>query len=88
MWTRFTGSGGTIIATCPIDENKCGTDFPGWYSGIHPSLAGFTTSGFICFTYSGDFCDTPTVILVTNCNGFYVYFLRQPPYCNTRYCTI
>jgi len=88
IWVRFTGSGGTLLANCPIDTYRCGTDAPGWYSGVYPSLAGAVTSGFVCFTYSDDFCYATSFILITNCNGFYVYYLQQPPYCPMRYCTI
>jgi len=88
IWVRFTGSSGTLLASCAIDVDHCGTDAPGWYSGIHPSLAGQVTSGFVCFNYFGNLCYWTNLILVTNCNGFYVYYLTEPPACNLRFCTI
>ncbi|CAM2713347.1 unnamed protein product [Rotaria socialis] len=87
-WFRFTGSGGTLLASCPIEEYRCGTDFPGWYSGIYPSLAGAVTSGFVCYNAYGNLCYFTNWILITNCNGFYIYYLTQPLECNLRYCTI
>lgn len=87
-WVRFSGSGGTILASCPIEGTICGADAPGWYSGIYPALAGYTTSGFVCFSFSSDYCSWSLMILVTNCNGFYVYYLKEPPACDLRYCTI
>ncbi|CAF1159865.1 unnamed protein product [Rotaria sordida] len=88
IWVRFTGSGGTLLASCPIDEGRCGADAPGWYSGIYPSLAGAVTSGYVCFNYNSDLCYWTISTLVTNCNGFYVYYLYAPPACTLRYCTI
>ncbi|CAF3401364.1 unnamed protein product [Rotaria sp. Silwood2] len=79
MWVRFTGSSGTLLASCPIDTGRCGADAPGWYSGVHPSLAGSVTSGFVCYNFDGDLCYWTSWILVTNCNGFYVYYLYAPP---------
>ncbi|CAF2041384.1 unnamed protein product [Rotaria magnacalcarata] len=87
-WFRFTGSGGTLLASCPIDEYRCGTDYPGWYSGIYPSLAGAVTSGSVCYNSNGNLCYYTSSILITNCNGFYIYYLTQPSECNLRYCTI
>ncbi|CAF3810211.1 unnamed protein product [Rotaria sp. Silwood1] len=88
MWVRFTGSSGTLIASCPIDTDRCGAAAPGWYSGVYPSWAGSVTSGFVCYNYNGDLCYWTSWILVTNCNGFYVYYLYAPPTCILRYCTI
>ena len=87
-WIRFGGSGGAILASCPIDGTICGADAPGWYSGIYPALAGYTTSGYVCFSFSSDYCYWSYLILVTNCNGFYVYYLKAPPACDLRHCTI
>ncbi len=87
-WVRFTGSGGTILASCPINISSCGADAPGWYSGIYPSSAGTIGSGYVCFNYFSNDCYWTNFILVTNCNGFYVFYLTAPPACNLRYCTI
>lgn len=87
-WTRFTGSGGTLLANCPIEDFRCGAAVTGWYTGIYPSMAGDTTSGTVCFSYNSDYCAMTSIALVTNCNGFYVYYLRAPDYCDLRYCTI
>lgn len=88
IWVRFTGSGGTLLATCPVDTPRCGADAPGWYSGIHPSLAGSVLSGFVCYNSNGDLCSSTSWVLITNCNGFYVYYLTAPTSCVLRYCTI
>ena len=75
------------LASCPIDSNGCGAVAPGWYSGLYPALAGAVTYGLVCFNDNGNVCDTSIPILVTNCNGFYIYHLQDPLASNQRYCT-
>jgi len=67
---------------------RCGTYAAGWYTGIYPSMAGDTTGGIVCFSFLSNYCYWTILILVTNCNGFYVYYLQEPPDCDMRYCTI
>jgi hypothetical protein len=76
------------MASCPIDPSGCGADAPGWYSGVYPSLAGGVIGGFVCFNAYDDLCFYLVLTLVTNCNGFYIYYLSAPPSCDLRYCTI
>lgn len=90
MWVRFTGSGGTLLASCPIDTYRCGADAPGWYSGIYPSLAGGVTAGFVCYNFYDDLCYWSNWAIITNCNGYYIFYLAAPSTCTVvlRYCTI
>ena len=88
MWVRFTGSGGSLLASCPIAGSSCATDHPGWYSGLYPSTAGGISYGIVCYIYDDNACQDSNPILITNCNGFYVYYLNAPPSCDERYCTI
>ena len=88
LWVRFVQSSGTLIANCPITENHCGSQLAGWYSGIYPSLAGGVNSGVVCFNDGITLCAWPLTVLITNCNGFYIYYLSQPSIDNSRFCTI
>ena len=87
-WYRFTGAGGTMLASCAVAINRCSTQASGWYSGLYPSAAGATTSGTVCYNWSGNTCNWSNGISVTNCNGYYVYNLSPSPVCNLRYCTV
>ena len=86
QWVRFSGSG-TQIPTSVVNIYLCGTDAPGYYTGTMPAV-GATANGTVCYNWSGYACNWYNSILVTNCNGFYVYSLIVPPVCNLRYCTV
>jgi hypothetical protein len=87
LWVRFSGLAGTILANCPIASFRCDTSASGWYSGVYPSIAGDTTTGNVCYNFAGNTCNWPTSISITNCNGYYVFYLTAPT-CDSRYCTI
>ncbi len=88
QWVRFSGSAGTLLANCPIVYNHCDTSATGWYSGIYPSAAGGNTTGNVCYNWLGNTCTWSNSISITNCNGYYVFYLSAPPQCSLRYCTI
>ena len=88
QWVRFSGSAGTMLANCPIADYRCGTLASGWYSGVYPSIAGATTNGGVCYNFLGNTCNWPNSISITNCNGYYVFYLSAPTQCSLRYCTI
>jgi len=87
-WFRFASSGGYILANCPPPINSCGTQAGGWYSGVYPSTAGDSSNGTFCFNWVWGTCSYPANGSVTNCNGYYVFYLGPPPQCNLRYCTV
>jgi hypothetical protein len=87
-WYNFTGPGGMILANCVVASNLCGAQATGWYSGAFPSTAGTTVAGNVCFNWNGNSCNWFISIQVTNCNGYYVFYLVPPPVCNLRYCTV
>ena len=87
-WVRFQDPAGTLLATCPMSPNTCGTQFPGWYTGLYPSTAGDITYGVVCYVSDSDLCFETSGVIITNCNGYYVFYLRDPPTCDMRYCTI
>jgi hypothetical protein len=87
-WFRFDSLGGVILANCAVPENSCSTQASGWYSGVYPSTAGGTMNGTACFNFYYGTCSYTASASVTNCNGYYVFYLGPPPQCNLRYCTV
>ncbi len=95
-WYRVTGAAGTQLATSPVSTGSCGTDYPAWFNGTLPTTPGTTTSGVACVNVNGNLCYlgySGPVVLATNCNGFYVFYLTSLlcPCCSCvyypRYCT-
>lgn len=88
VWYRFFGSGGTEIVTTIPSINRCTTVYTGWYAGTMPS-SGTTITGSVCYVgSSSNPCLYTNQILVTNCGGYYVYGLIDPPVNSARYCTV
>jgi hypothetical protein len=90
-WYRFTGSAGTCLVTFPVSTGYCGSYYTGWFNGTLPSISGATNIGTVCVNSGSDICYSTYSIRsvpVTNCNGFYVFYLTSFPYCYTRYCTV
>jgi len=79
-WYRVSGAAGTRLATSPVSTGGCGTSYPAWYNGSLPTTIGTTTSGVACVNVNSNLCDlgySNGIVLATNCNGFYVFYL--PP---------
>lgn len=87
VWIRFTGAPGSALANGAVPVNRCGTTMSGYYNGTLPSV-GATVQGTVCFASNANTCFNPTTISVTNCNGFYIYYLTAVPSCPARYCTV
>ncbi|CAM2696656.1 unnamed protein product [Rotaria socialis] len=83
---RFSGAGGTQLATSAPASNQCTTQAPGWYSGSLPG-SGVSNNETVCYAWSLNNCKWSNTIQVTNCGSFYVWGLISPPVCNLRYCT-
>ena len=86
-WYRLIGAAGTSIPEMAYGANHCGTLYPGWMRGVHPSIPGDTVVAEVCFHggVHGD-CRYPVNIIVTNCGDYYLYELPETPYCDMRYC--
>ena len=88
-WYRFRGNG-TYLATTYVSRDTCNTYYGGSFNGTLPSTPGTTTYGTLCLNNNGYLCYAPwsgSIIGVTNCNGYYVYYLTPITNCNARYCT-
>ncbi len=84
-WVRFTGTY-SKMATATVAVNYCNTHAPGNLTFAHPATKAQTTSGTVCFNYSGNACNFSASAEATNCNGYFVYKLPATT-CSLRYCT-
>jgi hypothetical protein len=83
------GPGGTMIANYNVGGSHCNTDATGYYTGSYPSTVGGSTTGPLCYTFSTYVCNWSNQLQITNCNGYYVYYIVGPaPYCNLGVCTM
>ena len=64
----------------------CGTETTGWLNGKHPTVQEGVVSRQVCFHHGYDCCWRPKNIRIRNCGGFYVYELKDVPFCPSRYC--
>ena len=85
-WYRFSGLAGAQMVESCVPENRCGTRFPGWLEGTHPSLIDGVVTRDVCFHVGNNCCKRKETIRVRNCGKFYVYKLNNVTECNSRYC--
>ena len=89
QWYRFQAPAGNKMPDKPPNHSRgfrCGTDFPGFLSGGHPTKAGQVVSRKVCFGYYVKKCIAPVTVKVTHCGAFFVYQLPYAPACGLRYC--
>ena len=86
-WYRFQGAAGYRMADKCVPIHRCGTWYPGWLSGAHPTVDEGAVVRKICFHYDPNCCKLSENIKVKNCGSFYVYELQRTPGCNLRYCS-
>ena len=86
-WYRFQGAAGDRMPDKCVLWYRCGTMFPGWLNGSHPTVAEGEVTRKVCYTVDSDCCWMSNIIKVKNCSFYYVYELQTtsiwPPY---RYC--
>ena len=86
-WFRFQGSAGTRMATSCPSFRSCGTAYPGWLTGGHPSVADGQVTRTVYFRGYSNCYYYSTSIKVRNCGSYYVYYLNGTPNgCYLRYC--
>ena len=85
-WYLFLNiSGISMPTTCP-PLDTCGTLYPGWLEGDHPTVDEGKVKRAVCFSKGlGRCCKKRSFIRVKNCSSFYVYYLVPTP-CPYRYC--
>ncbi|XP_028518396.1 uncharacterized protein LOC114576278 [Exaiptasia diaphana] len=86
-WYRFTGQSGTRMTTACVKKHHCGTQYPGWLRGDHPSIQDGNVTRTVCFTKDGNCCYWSVNVTIRNCSGFYVYGISEvPDQCPFRFC--
>lgn len=85
-WYRFTSYTGGEIPEEIVPENRCGTHFPIWLNGGHPTNKGENVIRQACVHFGGDGCFDSFDINITNCGDYFVYYLRPPFYCVIAFC--
>jgi len=85
-WYRMTGDAGTHIPE-KAPKNTCGSAYPGWLDGVHPTSKGDSVDNAkFCFVDYDSDCKFFTEGKITHCGDFYVYFLKEVPISPARYC--
>ena len=85
-WYRFQGAAGYQMADKCIPMFRCGTEVPGWLSGVHPTVAEGVVTRRVCYTWYNNCCKWNNTIRVRNCGAYDVYELSWTPVCPARYC--
>ena len=86
-WYRMMPPAGVRFPEYAVPQYKCGTRYPGWMDGIHPTILGEQVERKICFLHSNsNTCFWNRNIDVTNCGDYYVYYLIYSPDCDLAYC--
>ena len=86
-WYRFQGAAGDQMPDKCVLWHRCGTTYPGWLSGSHPTVTEGEVTRTVCYGADSDCCWDWILIKVKNCSSYYVYELPRirdgPDY---RYC--
>ena len=85
-WYRFVGASGTKMPTTRVPAYRCGTDWPGWLDGAHPTVEDGEVLRTVCFSDRSSGCKVSKEISVKSCGSYFIYKLRQLSMCNSRYC--
>lgn len=88
-WYRFASVAGEEIPTTIPKAESCGTFFPFWMNGSHPSVEEGAVNRTACAVakiFKINPCYLKYTIKVRNCSGFYIYQLKRPKECFSAYC--
>jgi len=73
-WFRFTGVGHNRITEVQQEYMSCGTQYPGWLNGEHPSAEEGVVRRIVSFTTAAStYTSTTSEIFIKNCGDFVVY---------------
>ena len=73
-WFRFTGVGHNRITKVQQEYMSCGTQYPGWLNGEHPSAEEGVVRRIVSFTTAAStYTSTTSEIFIKNCGDFVVY---------------
>ena len=85
-WYRFVGAAGTKMPTTRVPVFRCGTGWSGWLMTAHPTVEDGEVQRTVCFSNRPTGCKYLTNIFVKNCGSNFIYELKKPPGCDSRYC--
>ena len=83
-WYRFQGAAGDGMPDKCVPPYRCGTWYPGWLNGAHPTVAEGVVTRQVCHSWRQSCCDESNIMKVKNCSSYYVYELPRSPI--GRYC--
>ena len=86
VWYRFVGAAGTKMPTTRVPAYRCGADWSGWLDGAHPTVEDGEVLRKVCFSDRLSGCRYSNNIYVKNCGHYFIYKLKAPRACDTRYC--
>ena len=75
-WYRFQGAAGDRMADNCVPMDHCGTKYPGWLNGTHPTVAEGVVIRRVCFS-EDQCCFRYQNIRVKNCGAYFVYALPR-----------
>jgi len=75
-WYRFQGAAGVRMADNCVPMDHCGTKYPGWLNGTHPTVAEGVVIRRVCFS-EDQCCFRYQNIRVKNCGAYFVYALPR-----------
>ena len=84
-WYRFQKAAGDRMPDKCVLMYRCGTKYPGWLNGAHPTVAEGVVTRTVCHSINSDCCGNSNIIKVKNCSSYYVYELTRTPVVS-RYC--
>ena len=85
-WYRFQGAAGDQMLDKCVLMYRCGSKFPGWLNGAHPTVAEGVVTRKVCYNFFSYCCWSINIIKVKNCSSYYVYELQRTPNPLSRYC--
>lgn len=65
------------IPTSCVQEERCGAQAPGWFSGSNPSREAGIIHGKACFNFRKDCCYYSLPMQIKKCRDFFVYKLKE-----------
>ena len=86
-WYRFQGAAGDRMPDKCVLLYRCGTKYPVWLNGIHPTVAAGVVTRTVRRSLIRRCCGFRNIIKVKNCSGYYVYELPRTMWFQpSRYC--
>ena len=83
----MSSDAGTRMPEHQIDDHHCGTSYPGWLNGSHPTENGQIVDRQVCFIDNGCMAVPNVHVQIIKCDTYFLYYLEDVPACSLRYCS-